>query len=410
MNQESLRPIVLARFRGSFPRTPMLVIVAVFSTIIFSSHLSAAVSAQSENPSRLLTLSGRVDISRNNGANWAAGRTNMVLNVGNRVRTGRRSRATIQMTDKSVLRVRQLSTLVIQAPRSTEEKPVLDLQSGSSYFFSRESPTEVKFRTPLTSGAIRGTEFELSVSEDGQTEVTMLDGEVNLSNQFGEETIVSGEKGIVAPGEKPRKTPIINALNAIQWTLYYPGILNVKDLALTADDRRILQASLSAYERGDLAMALEQLPEEVDYTSFSGSFFAAITELSAGNIEPAEGLLLARTSSDRDLELVNTLQVFLSAIGSRPPSSAPASLPSSSSHWLAHSYLKQAAHDLEAARDAIKASLEQAPSFGFAWVRLAELEFGAGKTQAAEDALSKAQSLSPKKRPTICPQRFCRPG
>ena len=91
----------------------------------------ADAGGEPNDSSRILTLNGRVDISRDSGANWTPGRTNMVLNLGNRVRTGRRSRTTIQMTDKSVLRVRQLSTLVIQAPKSSASKPVLDGRSSS---------------------------------------------------------------------------------------------------------------------------------------------------------------------------------------------------------------------------------------------------------------------------------------
>ena len=394
MKQESSRPLVFTHLRGSFPRLWAFVIVSLLFWTLNHNQTTAAVPGESEDPSRILTLTGRVEISRNNGTNWSAGRTNMVLNIGNRVRTGRRSRATIQMTDKSVLRVRQLSTLVIQAPRTTSEKPVLDLKSGSSYFFSRESPTEVKFRTPLTSGAIRGTEFELSVAENGETEVTMLDGEVQLENEFGEETIVSGEKGIVTAGAKPRKTPIINARNAIQWTLYYPGILSIEDLSLTENDRLLLQSSLTAYKRGDLVGALEQLPSNEAYTSFSGQFFAAIAELSAGNLTPSETLLSTPTDAPSDAELIATLQVFLSAIRN-PDDSRPIASPSTASHWLAHSYLRQAKHDLDAAKEAVTASLDLAPSFGFAWVRLAELEFGEGNLQAAEAALLKAQELSP---------------
>ena len=315
----------------------------------------------------------------------------MVLNLGNRVRTGRRSRATIQMTDKSVLRVRQLSTLVIQAPKSTTNKPVLDLQSGSSYFFSRESPTEVEFRTPLTSGAIRGTEFELSVTETGHTEVTMLDGEVYLSNELGEETIVSGEKGIVAPGEKPRKTPVINALNSIQWSLYYPGILHLDDLELSANDQNLLQDSLNAYKTGNLSKALALLPENAAFTSSSGNLYAAVAELSAGNVDSAQTLL---GKANDQIELVTAIRVFLAAIQNTIPEDRSVA-PSSATHWLAHSYLNQAQHDLPAAKRAILKSLELAPDFGFAWTRLAELEFGEGRISTAQDALAKAQSLCP---------------
>ncbi len=366
-----------------------VILAAILTTV---SAFGASPETGTLDASRMLTLSGRVDISRNGGANWTPGRTNMVLNIGNRVRTGRRSRATIQMTDKSVLRVRQLSTLVIQAPKTSSAKPVLDLQSGSSYFFSRESPTEVEFRTPLTSGAIRGTEFEISVAANGETEVSLLDGEVFLSNEFGQESIIGGEKAIVSPGQAPRKTPLVNAQNVIQWTLYYPGFLHTDDLELSANDHTRLESSLRAYERGDLAGALEVLPDGEAYESFDARLYAAVAELSAGNLDPALALTGTPDDSQDRSDLLEALQVLLSAVLNDP---IPPCSPSTASHWLARSYLDQSQHQLSAAKAAVQRSLELAPNFGFAWVRLAELEFGSGRTKAAREALEQAQTLNP---------------
>lgn len=343
------------------------------------------------NDTRLLTVKGRVEISVNDGVAWSPGRTNMVLNIGNRVRTGRRSRATVQMSDKSLLRVRQLSTLVIQAPRASANKPVLDLQSGSSYFFSRESPTEVQFRTPLTSGAIRGTEFELSVAANGHTEVTMLDGEVFLSNSLGDETIVSGERGIVSPGSAPTRVPVIDARNTIQWSLYYPGLLHISDLSLPVNDANVLGESLAAYERGNLAAALATLPESADLTSADARLYLAVAELSAGELGEAETLLNAPGNANPDL--VNAIRVLLAAVRQDPLTEIPA--PTTATHWLAKSYLFQAKHDLPAAREATLQALNLAPEFGFALVRLAELEFGNGNTREALELLEHAEARSP---------------
>ena len=79
----------------------------------------------------LLTVEGKVEISAAESATWTPGRTNQVLNVGDRVRTGVRSRATIRLSNKSVLRVNELTTLRIQLPPQTSSAPVLDLRSGS---------------------------------------------------------------------------------------------------------------------------------------------------------------------------------------------------------------------------------------------------------------------------------------
>src|SRR5438093_13241108 len=78
--------------------------------------------AQAQNPTLkwplgtaglVLTLEGTVEVSRTGSADWAAAQTNLVLQIGDRVRTGPRSRATIRRSDQSVLRVNERTILVI---------------------------------------------------------------------------------------------------------------------------------------------------------------------------------------------------------------------------------------------------------------------------------------------------------
>src|SRR5207244_13559583 len=67
----------------------------------------------------------------------------------------------------------------------------------------------------------------------------------------------------------------------------------------------------------------------------------------------------------------------------------------SSDLWLARSYYEQAHRHLEKALVAAKRATEIAPSFGFAWVRVAELEFSFGRTQRSARALEKGTELAP---------------
>ena len=112
---------------------------------------------------RLLTVEGKVEVARSGTAVWTAGTTNQTLQNGDRVRTGARSRATIQMSDRSTLRVDALTTLEIRPPQAAGANAGFEMKSGASYFFNRERPGSIEFRTPLASGAIRGTEVHLLV-------------------------------------------------------------------------------------------------------------------------------------------------------------------------------------------------------------------------------------------------------
>ena len=73
------------------------------------------------------------------------------------------------------------------------------------------------------------------MAKNGRTVVTLLDGAVDLTNELGQISLVSGEHEIVEPGQAPTKTAVINAINIIQWGIYYPGVLNPSELGLSAD-------------------------------------------------------------------------------------------------------------------------------------------------------------------------------
>src|SRR5439155_13912567 len=131
-----------------------------------------------------------------------------------------------QSSELGMLRFDQSTTTEIEPPPKPGDKPQLNLRSGRTYFLNREKPSAIQFRTPVASGAILGTEFDLAVADDGRTVLSLLDGEVTLSNAQGATTLKSGEQGTVEPGGVPTKTALIEAINVIQWVLYYPAVVD----------------------------------------------------------------------------------------------------------------------------------------------------------------------------------------
>ena len=235
----------------------LVILVGLLTTGALRAQDPAAASSAA-----LLSVEGRVDVFATAAAVWKPARTNLVLNVGDRVRTGVRSRATLRLSDQTVLRVNELTLLEIRPGLTGAKRAGLDLKSGSTYFFNRGQPSETDFRTPVASGAIRGTEFHLAVAEaDGRTVVTLLDGEVALSNAHGELALASGDQGTVEPGQAPKKTAVLNALNVIQWCLYYPAVLDADAAGLSDAEKSALAESLAAYRSGDLLKALSFYPE-----------------------------------------------------------------------------------------------------------------------------------------------------
>ncbi len=368
--------------------------------LLYSALLPHSANAQTRANSMdalLLTAEGKVESLRLGGAAWKPAETNLVLHLRDQLRTLFKSRATVRLADQSVLRLNQLTTIEIEPPAGPAPRAVLDLKNGAAYFYNRERGGETQFRTPQASGAIRGTEFHLAVDETGKTVLTLLDGEVDLRNDLGEVQLTSGEQGIVEPGKRPRKTAVIDAINIIQWTLYYPGVLDLDELTFTDGESQALADSFSAYREGDLLRASEAYPTNRTPNSISERIYSAALALAVGQVEQATAALadLPNTPSDQKaLRLANALRQLVAAVKFQTwPTNE---LPVLATEWLARSYYFQSRSELKPALEAARQSAAKSPTFGFGWERVAELEFSFGRVKEASIALDRSLKLSPR--------------
>jgi hypothetical protein len=267
---------------------------------------------------QFVTLEGVVQVYPVGGNEWTKAHTNETLHFGDGLRTYPHSRATVRLSDQTVLRLNELTTLTLQRPVTAGAQSMLDMRAGSVYFLDRDKPTQQEFRTPLTSGAIRGTEFNLAVADDGRTVVTLIDGQVGLSNELGQLEMSSGEQGIVEAGKPPIKSPMLFAINTIQWCLYYPGVLDADELELSLGEQQTLNDSLSAYRAGDLLQAMAKYPAVQMAGSDSVQVYHAATLLAVGQVEQAEALLTRLASAvgekNREGKLATALLEMIAAV------------------------------------------------------------------------------------------------
>jgi tetratricopeptide (TPR) repeat protein len=351
----------------------------------------AAAGAEDAASCVLVEKEGKVEFARKGSATWSVAQVNESLRPGDKLRTGSRSRAALRWSELSVVRVNELTSLEIQPPAKAGDKPQLDLRSGATYFFSREKPTEVQFRTPVASGAIRGTEFNLEVAEDGRTVLSLLDGEVDLSNAQGAASLGSGQQGTVEPGSAPKKTALINAINVIQWALYYPAVIEPDELGLSAQEKETFKASLDAYRAGDLLGALGSFPENATMTSDAARTLHAALLLAAGRVDQTESELKNVQASSPHAA---ALREVIAAVKHQPVS--PLAPPTTAGGWLARSYYFQSRGELSQALHAARLASVKAPHSGAAQIRYAELEFSFGRTDTALAALNQGLELSPR--------------
>ncbi len=385
-------------------RVVLALLTVCFSLPAFigeAQQTNAAPVARANSPSSVIEVAGQVEYSVNAGANWLAAKTGVALKPGDRIRTLAQSRAAIQLSDRSVIRLSERTTLEILPPRNAEKKR-FSLPRGSIFFFNREMPADVEFDTPLAAGAIRGTEFLLEVADaNSAVHLALIDGLVALQTGDGEINLERGQDLRLQPGQPPQKTALVNATAAIQWALYYPAVLNPDELGLTGEQQTTLSGALTNYRVGDLLAALAAWPLEVDDKIVGKRALRAQLELAVGRVTEAERLLgevPADSPSRRALaELIGVV---------RGDANAANNTPRTACEYLARSYTLQARADLPGALVAARNAVEIAPQFGFAHARVAELEFSFGNRQAALEELKQASQLSPRLAPACALQGF----
>ena len=311
------------------------------------------------------------------------------------LRTGENSLASLFFfSDSTTLDLNELTTIAILPRETPTAKPTLNFLKGIIYFFSREKPEEFEIRTAAANGALKGTALVGEV-RGNVTKFTLLEGELELANALGRITLHSGEQGIAEVGKPPRKTAVIDAVNILQWCLYYPAVLDLRELGLDPAGAGALSPSLEAYGAGDLVGALEKYPKGHAPKNAGERVYRAVVLLAAGQVEKAQAILASVPPHEPGLLAVEEM---IAAVKLTEWKSAGE--PQTAGEWLAHSYFLQSRTEVEGALEsalrAARAAVRLAPEFGCAWTRVAELEFSRGHTREALDALARGRKFSPR--------------
>lgn len=172
----------------------------------------------------LVSKDNRVEIARGAGG-WASASAGQSLSVGDRLKTGEESRATVRLNDGSVLQMDEFTTIEIKPPKVASASATLSIPGGAAFFSNDGGSREVQIETPSANGAIRGTAFLLTVNRDsGQSEVSMIEGAFQMSAQGGNVTARQGEQART-DGGSPAKGVYGDTGDTAPWYLVIEGQL-----------------------------------------------------------------------------------------------------------------------------------------------------------------------------------------
>ena len=124
--------------------------------------------------------------------------------------------------------------IAVPAAQSAPGASLYEVPTGEIWLRNKNEKARFEVQTPAVTAAIRGTEFNLKVSRAGATSLVLLEGKLTLANPQGQIDLDSGEEGFAEVGRAPVKRVILQPKDAVQWSLYYPGIFSYRDIPIGA--------------------------------------------------------------------------------------------------------------------------------------------------------------------------------
>ncbi len=346
----------------------------------------------------MVEIQGSVEILPAGSTLWVKPQANQVLHPFDRIHTAENSRVALRWSDQSIVPFGASTELEILPPDSPDAQAGLHLMRGIISFFHRDQPGRIRIITHGAMAGVEGTEFALAVDDAERTTLSVVDGKVRFGNEQATLLLTNGQQAAVDLGQPPVRTAGFIANNLLQWCFYYPAVIDPDELQLTAQEQNELADSLAAYRAGDLLGALKKYPAGRQNISDPERVYAAALLLAVGQVEPTEAALSAMSDqTGRAYQLAGALRQLIAAV--KRQSAPTTSQPQTASACLADSYLEQSRADRKTSLASALTLARQAtvfsPKFGFAWERVAELEFSFGRMKDALTALDKSLALAP---------------
>lgn len=130
---------------------------------------------------KLFTAKGTVKYLKSGTAAWVAVKAPHMLEVGDRIKTGYRSKAEIYIKYGSKVRLGAETTFMINKV-SPEENSVQVLRGKMQAWIRKFAGRGFSVRTPSAVCAVRGTVFGVDVSETGQTTWDLFSGSIRIAD------------------------------------------------------------------------------------------------------------------------------------------------------------------------------------------------------------------------------------
>ena len=198
-------------------RHPALSVLAVLTALAWPLLARAAVPAGAA--AEIISLQGTGDQRTATAADWQPARPAQALATGDFVRTRQAAKMALLFADDTQLRLHQNTVLQVKGV-ATPAQPVttLLLSAGRAWTQTKRADgSRLNLETPAAVAAIRGTDWDLAVDDDGRTVITVLSGTVEFSNAQGQVSVGANEAALAEVGKAPVKLVLSQPRDRIQW-------------------------------------------------------------------------------------------------------------------------------------------------------------------------------------------------
>ncbi|MDA8130725.1 MAG: FecR family protein [Elusimicrobia bacterium] len=152
-------------------------------------------------------LQGSVEVRKAGEEDWLKAVKGLPLRQGDSLRTGGRSWCEMLLRDGTFIRLDQNSETGAEELRADDEGRAFGFSflKGRAVWLVAKLKGKVlsrfTVRTPSAVCAVRGTEFAVSVSTDGASQVGLFEGKVALTSGAAEKELVPGQEAALSRGE-----------------------------------------------------------------------------------------------------------------------------------------------------------------------------------------------------------------
>ncbi|WP_395686043.1 tetratricopeptide repeat protein [Caenimonas koreensis] len=267
-------------------------------------YASASIAQPASN-AEIILLVGKGEKRPTEQAAWSAATVNEKVSAGSFVRTLVNSQMGLYLPDRTQIRLNQNSQLQIKTVADSAQFTQTQLQLNSGRAWSQAKPqtapagggnsadARVIIQTPTATMGVRGTDWEIEVGPNGETQLVVLSGVVDISNERGALSIGAGEAAVARAGAAPVRLVLVNPSSRVQWVSSWKP----QPRRWAGGDAARHAQAIAQIEAGDYAAAMAQL-QPASRTDASAALLLADVHIQQGDVAGAVEVLRPHATSN----------------------------------------------------------------------------------------------------------------